>query len=63
MDQNLKMKVNEIIREINAVSRELEDISQGLTNEFKGIGANSCASNLLKASNHYQRVSNELRKL
>lgn len=63
MDRKVKNKVNSIIYDINSIVRELEDISNGLRNEFKGIGSIKSATSLQSAASQYRRVSNELRKI
>ncbi|AGK55717.1 DUF1732 domain-containing protein [Bacillus sp. 1NLA3E] len=63
MDPKVKNKINSIIAQTQAIARELDDISQGLTREFKGIGAEKCASGLQKTAVKYRRVINELRKI
>jgi hypothetical protein len=63
MDKNVKSKVTSIIAEINEIARELEDISQGLGREFKGIGSMKSASSLQQAANKYRNVMHELRKI
>ena len=63
MDPNVKGKINRIIAESYAISRELEEISQGINREFKGIGATQCASSLQSAAQKYRNASNELRRI
>ena len=63
MDKNVQYKINSIIAEINAIASELEDISQDLGREFKGIGAAKSAASLQRAASKYRSVSHELRKI
>ena len=63
MDKNVQSKVASIIADINEIARELEDISQGLGREFKGIGSMRSASSLQQAANKYRKVTYELRKI
>ena len=63
MDAQLKNKVETIIAELNAIARELDEISQGINREFKGIGAIQCASSLQSAAGKYRAVMHELRKI
>lgn len=62
MEPKVKNKINSIIAETHAIARELDNISHGLTREFKGIGAEKCANGLQKTAAKYRRVINELRK-
>ncbi|MFJ5713565.1 hypothetical protein [Neobacillus sp. NPDC093127] len=63
MDAKVKNKIDSIIAELNALARELDDISQGINREFKGIGAVNCASSLQSAAGKYRAVIHELRKM
>jgi hypothetical protein len=63
MDKNVQGKVASIIAEINEIARELDDISQGLGREFKGIGSVKSASSLQQAANKYRKVTYELMKI
>jgi len=63
MKPEVRNKVNRIIYEIDAISRELESISHGIQSEFKGIGSVKCASSLQSAADKYRRVGNELRRI
>jgi hypothetical protein len=63
MDKNVQSKVAGIIADIKELARELEDISQGLGREFKGIGSMRSASSLQQAANKYRKVTYELRKI
>lgn len=63
MDPKVKNKINRIIDETRSIARELDDISQGLTREFKGIGAEKCANGLNRTAGKYRYVGNELRKI
>jgi len=63
MKPEVRNKVNRIIYEIDALSRELEAISHGIQSEFKGIGAVKCASSLQATADKYRRVGNELRRI
>lgn len=63
MDKNVQSKVSSIIAEINEIARELEDISQGIGREFKGIGSVNSAQSLQQAASKYRKVSHELREI
>ncbi|WP_251548757.1 hypothetical protein [Neobacillus muris] len=63
MEKELQIKINSLIVDIAAIARELEEISEGIGKEFKGIGAAKSASSLQMAANKYQSVINELRKI
>lgn len=63
MDPKTRNRINSLIAEANAIARELEDISQGINHEFKGVGANQAKLSLQKVANAYRQLSNEYRKL
>ncbi|MFK9090273.1 hypothetical protein [Bacillus salipaludis] len=63
MDAQVKNKVHTIIAELNALARELDEISNGINREFKGIGSVQSASSLQSAAGKYRTVINELRKI
>jgi hypothetical protein len=63
MDKAVQHKIASLIEDINAIARELDDISRGIGTEFKGIGSAKCASSLQNAAEKYRRVGHELRKI
>lgn len=63
MDPQVKQKINHIIGELNSIARELDDLSNGIAREFKGIGADKCAQSLQSAAQKYRSVGHELRKI
>lgn len=63
MKPHVRRKINSIIYEINAISRELDEISNGLNREFKGIGSTKSASSLQSAADKYRRVGTDLRRI
>ena len=63
MDAQVKNKIHTIITELNSLARELDEISQGINREFKGIGAVNCASSLQSAAGKYRQVIHELRRM
>lgn len=63
MDPKVKSKISRIAAEADAIARELEDISQGLSREFKGIGSVKAASGLSKSADKYRYVSSQLRRI
>ncbi|WLR55358.1 hypothetical protein LC048_24365 [Mesobacillus subterraneus] len=50
---------NEIIAELNKISRELELAADDLR-RYKGIGAEQCSSSLNQLSGKYQRIKHKL---
>jgi hypothetical protein len=50
---------NEIIAELNKISRELELAADDLR-KYKGIGAEQCSSSLHQLSGKYQRIKHKL---
>lgn len=63
MKPHVQRKINNIIYEINAISRELDQISNDINREFKGIGSVKCATSLQTAADNYRRVGYELRRI
>jgi hypothetical protein len=63
MDAKVKSKINRIAAEANAIARELEEISHGLSNEFKGIGSVKAAAGLQRSADKYRYVSNQIRRI
>ncbi|WP_449537775.1 hypothetical protein [Ferdinandcohnia sp. Marseille-Q9671] len=63
MKPHVRQKINSIIYEINAITRELDEISNGLNHEFKGIGSVKSASSLQNAADQYRRVGHNLRRI
>ncbi|MBM7618445.1 hypothetical protein JOC95_000287 [Bacillus tianshenii] len=63
MDPKVKSKISSIIQEISVITRELEDISNGINHEFKGIGSNYSSASLRETAQNYRNISNELRKI
>ncbi len=63
MDPKVRSKINRIAAEANAIARELEDISNGLSHEFKGIGSVKAASGLRRSAEKYRYVSYKLKRI
>lgn len=59
----LQGKIHSLVVDINAIARELDEISNSLASEFKGIGAGNSALSLQKAANKYRSVTRELMKI
>ena len=49
-----------IKRELNSIISELESISIGLKNDFKGIGNEKCAASIDRVLSHYYSVRKKL---
>jgi hypothetical protein len=60
MEAKTKQEIDSIIRELNAIVKELDSISYGIANEFKGIGSSRCAITIRALSEKYRNVKNEL---
>jgi hypothetical protein len=63
VDPKAKRKINSIIAETQSIIRELEDISNGINREFKGIGSDKCANGLHKTADKYRNVIQTLRNI
>lgn len=63
MDSNAKNELNSIKLELISIIYELEAISQGVRNDFKNIGSESCANCIDRAVNNYNTVSNKLKNI
>ena len=63
MKPRVKSEINDIINELGAINRELEDISEGMVNEFKGIASTLCARSIKALSNRYTYAKKELSKI
>ncbi|MNR63064.1 hypothetical protein D3C85_1852490 [compost metagenome] len=56
------MERNEIVSELNAISRDLEQVSEELR-RIKGVGAEYCAEQLIQISQKYNKVRQNLYRL
>lgn len=63
MEEKDRQKINNIIYQLNAITRELDSLSYGIANEFEGIGASYCAKGIRTLSERYRYVKNELNKI
>lgn len=63
MNDDVKREINGIIAELEKISSELYSVADGVDKEFKGIGANICASRLRSLSRQYVKVREELGKI
>lgn len=63
MDAKARSELYAIKLELNAVIRELQDISSGLKKEFTGIGCEQCAACVDRVVSQYQAVKRKLDKL
>lgn len=59
MNSRASMERLEIINELYAIIRELEQVSQQLQ-PIKGIGMEHCASKLMHLADKYKRIRNQL---
>lgn len=60
MDANTKKELEDIIRELNTITKELDSIAYGIANEFKGVGSSRCAQYVKILSDKYKIVKNEI---
>lgn len=60
MDPRTKQELDEIIYELNAITKELDDLSEGMAREFKGIGTLECSKGIKTLSGKYTKVKNQL---
>lgn len=60
MDPRTKQELDEIIYELNAITKELDDLSEGMAKEFKGIGTLECSKGIKTLSGKYTKVKNQL---
>lgn len=60
MDPRTKQELDEIIYELNAITKELDDLSEGMAREFKGIGTLECSKGIKILSGKYTKVKNQL---
>lgn len=60
MDSSAKYELASIKRELSLIIDELSDISNGVRNDFVGIGSDQCANCIDRVISQYQYV---LRKL
>ena len=63
MDLRTMQEIDEIISQLSAITRELDSISYGIENEFKGIGASICAKSIENLTDRYKYVKNELSRI
>lgn len=63
LNRTIKHEINDIIKELNAISINLNELSHGIAQEFKGIGALHCAKSIENISHRNKKVSRELDKL
>lgn len=62
MDGSVKYKLNAIMYELAAVSKEIENAVSQMGN-VKGVGADKCAIKLLRISDKYKYAKNQLSKV
>ena len=63
MDSGVRSELNSIIRELNAIITELEDISYGVRHNFKNIGNEKCADCIDKVLSNYYTVRKKLNNM
>lgn len=60
MDANSQYELYLIERELQSIINELEDIAQGLRNDFSNIGNEQAATCVLKVAEKYARARHKL---
>jgi len=63
MDASARNELNSIKRELNSIISELESISQGVRNDFTGIGNAQCADCIDSVLGNYYTVQRKLNNL
>lgn len=63
MDSKTRQEIDDMIYQLGNISRELDSISQGIANDFKGIGVAKCANSVSHLAGRYRKVRNELLKI
>ncbi|PZD94577.1 hypothetical protein DNH61_16550 [Paenibacillus sambharensis] len=58
-----RAEINDIIRQLHAVSRELDQLAESVGSEFKGIGSPMCASSLKSNADKYRQVAGQLSRI
>lgn len=62
MDASAKYKLNAILSELAAVSREIENVASQMGN-LKGVGSDKCATVLLRISDKYRYARTQLSRV
>lgn len=63
MDASARNELASIKRELNSIISELESISNGVRNDFIGIGNEKCSDCINKVLNQYYYVRRKLNNL
>ncbi len=63
MDSSARNELDSIIRELNSIIAELEDISYGVRYGFKNIGNDKCADCIDKVLENYYTVRRKLNNM
>lgn len=56
MNSEFFLEINKIKRELKNITVELDDISNDVRTEFKGVGNNRCSQCVKDVSNEYKRL-------
>ena len=56
-------KLNYAINELSSIIRELQSISNGVRNDFQGIGSEKCANVIDKVNNEYVKALRKLKSI
>ncbi|MCA1030226.1 hypothetical protein LCL95_04135 [Bacillus timonensis] len=62
MDHQAKLQLDTIITDINTIIKNLNNVSQELS-QFKGIGSEYCAQRLNRIASDYQKLKTNLMQL
>ena len=63
MKASAKMELESIKSELNAIIREMDDISGGLKRDFVGIGSEQCARCVDRVNEQYRLVKTKLESM
>lgn len=63
MKASAKMELESIKSELNAIIREMDDISSGLKRDFVGIGCEQCARCVDRVNEQYRLVKTKLENM
>lgn len=63
MDRSLRNEINGCITELNAIIRQLNSISNDVTNNISGMNTAKYTRGLEKSAEKYQKAANKLSKI
>jgi len=63
MDASARYELESIKSELNSIISELEEISYGVRNDFKGIGSEQCANCIDRVLQKYYKARTKLNNI